>query len=106
MQALRRYAGDRPDIGRAAKVISRDEDNHLAYCHEELLRLAAAGHGELIRRTLRATALAEIAIYRDVSTAVMGRRLGQVLGWPRWRTESWPDGQGDEDEEDPGRPGQ
>ena len=26
--------------------------------------------------------------------------------WPRWRTESWPDGQGDEDEEDPGRPGQ
>lgn len=24
-------------------MISADEDNHLAYCHEELLRLAAAG---------------------------------------------------------------
>jgi hypothetical protein len=81
MQALRRYAADRPDIGRAVRVISSDEDNHLAYCHEELLRLAAAGHAEVIRRTLRATALAEIAIYRDVSTAVMAH-LGRILGWP------------------------
>jgi hypothetical protein len=31
------------------------------YCHEELLRLAAAGHADTIRRVLRATALAEIA---------------------------------------------
>ncbi len=82
MRALRRYAADRPDIGRAVQVISSDEDNHLAYCHEELLRLAAAGHAEVIRRTLRATALAEIAIYRDVSTAVMAH-LGRILGWPR-----------------------
>jgi hypothetical protein len=82
MQALRRYAAGRPDIGRAVKAISNDEDNHLAYCHEELLRLAAAGHADLIRRTLRATALAEIAIYRDVSTAVMAH-LGQILGWSR-----------------------
>jgi hypothetical protein len=63
-------------------VISHDEDNHLAYCHEELLRLAAAGHGEVIRATLRAAALAEIAIYRDVSLAVMAH-LGRILGWPR-----------------------
>ena len=76
------YAGDRPDIARAVRVISHDEDNHLAYCHEELLRLAAAGHGEVIRATLRATALAEIAIYRDVSLAVMAH-LGRILGWPR-----------------------
>ena len=82
MRALRRHAGDRPDIARAVRVISNDEDNHLAYCHEELLRLAADGHGEVIRATLRATALAEIAIYRDVSLAVMAH-LGRILGWPR-----------------------
>lgn len=82
MRALRRYAGDRPDIGRAVRVISNDEDNHLAYCHEELLRLAAAGHAEVIQRMLHATALAEIAIYRDVSTAVMAH-LGRILGWSR-----------------------
>ena len=82
MRALRRHAGDRPGIARAVRVISDDEDNHLACCHEELLRLAAAGHAPLIRQTLRTTALAEIAIYRDVSLAVIGH-LGQILGWPR-----------------------
>jgi hypothetical protein len=82
MRALRKYACSRADIARAVKVISADEDNHLAYCHEELLRLSAAGHTEVIRRTLRATALAEIAIYRDVSTAVMAH-LGRILGWPQ-----------------------
>jgi hypothetical protein len=73
MRALRKYAGSRQDISRAIKMISEDEDNHLAYCHEELLRLASAGHADIIRRTLRATALAEIAIYRDVSQAESGR---------------------------------
>ena len=82
MRALRRYAGSRQDISRAIKMISDDEDNHLAYCHEELLRLASAGHADTIRRTLRATALAEIAIYRDVSLAVMAH-LGRILGWRR-----------------------
>jgi rubrerythrin len=82
MRALRKYAANRPDIARAVRMISDDEDNHLAYCHEELLRLAEAGHQQFIDRTLRATALAEIAIYRDVSTGVMAR-LGGVLGWPR-----------------------
>jgi hypothetical protein len=82
MRALRKYADDRQDIARAVRMISNDEDNHLAYCHEELLRLAAAGHSEIIRRTLRTAALAEIAIYRDVSTAVMSR-LGRILGWSR-----------------------
>jgi hypothetical protein len=32
--------------------------------------------------TLRVTALAEIAIYRDVSKAVLAQ-LGRILGWPR-----------------------
>jgi hypothetical protein len=63
-------------------MISNDEDNHLAYCHEELLRFTAAGHGRAIQRTLRECALAEIRIYRDVSLAVMAR-MGRVLGWPR-----------------------
>ena len=84
MQALRKYAGGRPDIARAVRTISTDEDNHLSYCHEELLRLAAGGHAHFIRRTLRASALAEIGIYRDVSTAVMAH-LGRILGWPRWK---------------------
>ena len=85
MQALCKYAGDQPDILRAVRQISNDEDNHLAYCHEELLRLAGAGHAEFIQRTLSATALAEIAIYRDVSTAVMGH-LSRILRWSRTKS--------------------
>ena len=84
MRALRKYAADRADIGRAVTMISADEDNHLAYCHEELLRLAGAGHSDAIQRTLRLTALAEIAIYRDVSAAVIAQ-TGWLLGWPRWK---------------------
>jgi hypothetical protein len=85
MRALCRYAAGNHDVDRAVRVISGDEDNHLAYCNEELLRLSAAGHADFIQRTLRATALAEIAIYRDVSTAVMAH-LGQILGWRRPKT--------------------
>lgn len=85
MRSLRKYSGSRPDIARAVRTISGDEDNHLAYCHEELLGLAEAGHRDFIDRTLRATALAEIEIYRDVSTAVMAR-LGRILGWSRARS--------------------
>jgi hypothetical protein len=82
MRTLRKYSEDWPDIGRAITMISNDEDNHLAYCNEELLRLAAHGHAEVIRRTLREAALAEIAIHRDVSKAVMAQ-LGRILGWSR-----------------------
>jgi hypothetical protein len=82
MRALRKNAGHRQDIGPAVRVIARDEDSHLAYCHEELLRLTAAGHGAFIRRTLQAAAHAEIAVHRDVSKAVMAR-MGLMLGWSR-----------------------
>ncbi|MFI7292410.1 ferritin-like domain-containing protein [Streptomyces sp. NPDC050121] len=85
MELLRRHFADHPDLGRAVKMISHDEDNHLAYCHEELLRFARAGHGRDIQRTLRACALAEIRIHRDVSLAVMAR-MGRILGWPRARS--------------------
>ncbi|MEU6808644.1 ferritin-like domain-containing protein [Streptomyces sp. NPDC046831] len=82
MLLLRRHFGGHPEIGRAVRIICDDEENHLAYAHEELLRLASAGHGPLIRRTLRACALAEIRVHRDVSLAVMAR-MGRILGWPR-----------------------
>lgn len=80
MVMLVRYFGDDPEVGRAIRMISADEDNHLAYCHEELLRLARAGHGRTIHRVLRESALAEIGVYRDVSLAVMDH-MGRLLGW-------------------------
>ncbi|MFG2131172.1 ferritin-like domain-containing protein [Streptomyces sp. NPDC048751] len=82
MTMLRKYFGDHPVVGKAVKMISNDEDNHLAYTHEELLRFAAAGHGRFIQRTLRECALAEIRVYRDVSLAVMDH-MGRILGWPK-----------------------
>lgn len=81
MVMLVRHFGDHPDLGKAVRMISADEDNHLAYCHEELLRLARAGHARTIHRVLRESALAEIAVYRDVSLAVMGH-MGRLLHWP------------------------
>lgn len=85
MASLLRNCGDRPEVRRAVTMISRDEDNHLAYCHEELLRLARAGHDRLIRAVLRECAVAEIRIYRDVSLAVM-THMGRILGWPSRKT--------------------
>ncbi|MGW6157684.1 ferritin-like domain-containing protein [Streptomyces sp. NPDC055144] len=82
MDVLRKYFADDPDIGRAVKMISADEDNHLAYCHEELLRFAYAGHGRDIQRILRECALEEIRVYRDVSLAVM-EHMGHILRWPK-----------------------
>ncbi|MFF0162669.1 ferritin-like domain-containing protein [Streptomyces sp. NPDC005263] len=82
MVMLRKHFGDHPEVGKAVRMISHDEDNHLAYTHEELLRFAAAGHGRFIQRTLRECALAEIRVYRDVSLAVMAH-MGRILGWSR-----------------------
>ncbi|MFD9127276.1 ferritin-like domain-containing protein [Kitasatospora sp. NPDC059571] len=82
MQLLKKVFGDHPEIGRAVKMISNDEDNHLAFCHEELLRLAAAGHGRTILRILQESAQAEVRTYRDVSLAVMAH-MGRILHWPR-----------------------
>ncbi|MQY13269.1 hypothetical protein SRB5_34130 [Streptomyces sp. RB5] len=82
MGLLLKYFGDHPEVGRAARMISADEDNHLAYCNEELLRFARAGHGRAIQQILREAALAEIAVYRDVSHAVM-EHMGRILRWPK-----------------------
>jgi hypothetical protein len=81
MDMLVRHFGDHPLVGKAIRVISHDEDGHLAYCHEELLRLAREGRGRTIQRVLRESALAEIAVYRDVSLAVMAH-MGRLLHWP------------------------
>ncbi|MEU7280636.1 ferritin-like domain-containing protein [Streptomyces sp. NPDC045431] len=82
MDMLVKYFADHPEVGKAIRMICHDEDNHLAYCHEELLRLAREGHGRTIQRTLRESALAEIEVYRDVSLAVMDH-MGRLLKWPR-----------------------
>ncbi|MFD5872396.1 ferritin-like domain-containing protein [Streptomyces sp. NPDC060322] len=82
MRLLLKHFADHPVLGRAVRMISRDEDNHLAYCHEELLRFARAGHGRTIQSVLRECAEAEIRVYRDVSLAVMSH-MGTVLRWPR-----------------------
>lgn len=82
-QLVKAYA-DNPDLGRAMRMISADEDNHLAYCHEELLRLRAAGHGPYIRHALEACARGEIRTHRDVGLAVTSR-MARILGWPRWQ---------------------
>lgn len=87
MRLLCRVFGDHPEVGRALRLISADEDNHLAYCHEELLGLARRGHGRQILETLRQTAQAEIRTYRDVSLAVMAH-LGRILGWSALRAAS------------------
>ncbi|MDF6041478.1 ferritin-like domain-containing protein [Streptomyces sp. JH14] len=84
MAMLRKHFAHHPDLGRAVKLIASDEDNHLAYCHEELLRFARSGHGRTIQRILRECALTEIRVYRDVSLAVMGH-MGRILGWSRAR---------------------
>ncbi|HTS96598.1 MAG TPA: ferritin-like domain-containing protein [Streptosporangiaceae bacterium] len=81
MRALRKVASSRDDLARAIRMISNDEDNHLAYCHEELLRLAAAGYRPMIQQELRRSALTEIGVYRDISTSVMAH-LGRLLRWP------------------------
>ncbi|MFI8828050.1 ferritin-like domain-containing protein [Streptomyces sp. NPDC053431] len=82
MELLVKYFGDHPELGRAIHMIDNDEVNHLAYCHEELLRLNRQGHGRLIQRVLRECALAEIQVYRDVSLAVMSH-MGRILRWPK-----------------------
>lgn len=82
MRLLRRFLGDDPDIGRSIRMICDDEENHLAYCHEELLRRTAAGGGTEIKQALRKTARAEIKVNRDVSLAVMAR-MGRILKWSR-----------------------
>jgi rubrerythrin len=79
--------GDEPELGKAVRLIADDEENHLSYCHEELLAFQARGHGETIRRMLAHYARVEIRVYRDVSLAVMGR-MGEALGWSRLRSAS------------------
>ncbi|GGO54549.1 hypothetical protein GCM10012287_43760 [Streptomyces daqingensis] len=81
MAMLLTACGDDVETSRAIRMISNDEDAHLAYCHEELLRLIALGHGEAVGHHLRESALAEISVHRQVSLAVMSH-MGNILQWP------------------------
>jgi len=80
IEEQRRIFADDPELGGAVRMIAEDEVNHLSYTHEELARFSARGHRKRIRAMLREYAHAEIATYRDVSLAVMGR-MAQALGW-------------------------
>lgn len=71
-----------PELAKPIAMIAADEVDHLAYCHEELLRFERAGHGALIRQLLEEYARVEIATYHDVSLAVMSR-MGDLLGWSK-----------------------
>ena len=70
------------ELGKPIAMIAADEVDHLAYCHEELLRFLSEGHGEIIRRLLKEYALVEIRTYRGVSVSVM-MRMGELLGWSK-----------------------
>jgi hypothetical protein len=72
--------GDDDELGKAVRMIAGDEVNHLAYCHEELLRFAERGHRAEIDRMLREYARVEADTYRDVAIATM-TRFGELLGW-------------------------
>lgn len=80
VELQKKLFADDPEIGKAVRTIAADEENHLAYCHEELLRLVERGHGARVRAMLRHYARVEIRTYRDVSLAVMGC-MGKILGW-------------------------
>jgi rubrerythrin len=80
VELQKKLFADDPELGKAVRTIAADEENHLAYCHEELLRFVEGGHGPRVRAMLRHYAQVEIRTYRDVSLAVMGR-MGEILGW-------------------------
>lgn len=80
----KRLFADDPELGKAIRMIAEDEENHLAYCHEELLRFAQRGHRDRIRTMLREYALVEIRTYRRVSLAVT-RQMADRLAWPAWK---------------------
>jgi hypothetical protein len=81
MNLLVRHFADHPTVGRTVRMIAADEQRHLAYCQQELLRLRADGAGSL-RRALRACAREEVEVHRGVSLAVTAQ-LGALLGWSR-----------------------
>jgi len=73
-----------PELKRGLAMVADDEVNHLSYCHEELMRFRDLGYGELIRRTLKRYALAEIRTTRQVSLAFVDA-VGKILRWPAWK---------------------
>lgn len=71
---------DDPEIAPTLRIIDEDEINHLAYTHEELLRLSDNGFSGLINNMLKTYASAEISTYRDISLEFVDR-MDAILGW-------------------------
>ena len=61
-------------------VIAEDEINHLSYAHEELLKLSRRGQWQEINIMLKAYALVEIEVYRDVGLVFVDH-MSSILGW-------------------------
>ena len=69
-----------PELEKPIAAIAADEVDHLAYCHEELLRFEGNGYGALIHQLLREYALVEIRTYRDVVfCGTVDRRIGMPV---------------------------
>ncbi|MDJ0786339.1 MAG: ferritin-like domain-containing protein [Myxococcota bacterium] len=80
----KQWFGREEPLGKAIHMIAEDEENHLAYCHEELLRFVDAGHGQTVRRMLDEYARKECVIYHDMSRAVLDE-MSRILGWSPWK---------------------
>lgn len=69
-----------PTLAPTLSIIADDEVNHLAYCHEELLRLSAQGRRSEIAQLLEEYAQVEIRVYREVSLAFV-KHMGDLMSW-------------------------
>ncbi|MDG9704902.1 ferritin-like domain-containing protein [Streptomyces sp. DH37] len=85
LAVLAGHAAGHPGAGRAVREVSRTKREHLAWCREELLRFARAGHGAAVDLVLRENALAEIRAHRDAGLAVLAH-TGHLLGWRMTRS--------------------
>lgn len=74
-----------PQAAGAALEAAAAARDRLAHCREGLLRFARAGHGAAVRLVVRENTLAEAAVHRDVSLAVLAR-AGRLLGWSMARS--------------------
>lgn len=81
MGELREALRDDTDTVAVLDEILRDERGHVGYASFELRRLDGAGHGALIRRTLREYRRRDARVHARVASRVMDR-LSFILGYP------------------------
>jgi hypothetical protein len=83
MSELKQALAADADTAATLEQILRDERGHVGYASFELKRLAKAGYGELIRRTLREYRRRESEVHEQVAAGFM-ERLTRILGYPAW----------------------